>query len=190
METCKSLINVYQSIWLPNGNNYLIYPDISPRPGRTTDIINQQNKMQTTKNHSIMKSKSLQKLKNNMLRMAILPLLVVCLMLGASVNANAQKYELTGVKSQITQATEITLSNSTVNKFYYLFRVDDANKYHFVTFMVGQGFPLKYAPQETAGKYVVYEFDNFMEMPFNFEKYKPTDGVKQTGEITVTVSNN
>jgi hypothetical protein len=137
-----------------------------------------------------MKTKNLLHLKNNMLRMAILPLLVVCLMLGASVNANAQKYELTGVKSQITQATEITLSNSTVNKFYYLFRVDDANETHFVTFMVGQGFPLKYAPQETAGKYVIYEFDEFKEMPFNFEKYKPADGVKQTGEVTITSGNN
>lgn len=137
-----------------------------------------------------MKSKNFKELKNNLLRMAILPLMVVCLMLGATVNASAQKYELTGVKSQITQATEITLSNSTVNKFYYLFRVDNANETHFVTYMVGQGFPLIYAPQQTAGKYVVYEFDDYKGMPFNVDKYNPTDGVKQTGEVTITAGNN
>ncbi len=137
-----------------------------------------------------MKTKSLQHLKNYLLRAAILPLLMVMMMLGGWTNANAQKYELTGVKSQITQATEITLSNSTVNKFYYLFRVDDANITHFVTFMVGQGFPLKYASQQAAGKYVVYEFSDFKGMPFDTEKYKPTDGIKQDGEITIMSGNN
>ncbi|KAF0234956.1 MAG: hypothetical protein FD181_3584 [Prolixibacteraceae bacterium] len=137
-----------------------------------------------------MKSKNLEESKRNLLRAAILPLLVVMLMLGASTNASAQKYDLTGTNSQITQATEITLSNSTVNKFYYLFRVDDANETHFVTFMVGQGLPLQYAPQETAGKYVVYEFDEFKGMPFNAEKYKPADGTLQAGEVTVTAKNN
>ena len=137
-----------------------------------------------------MKSKNLEKLKNNLLRAAILPLLVAMLMLGAWTNANAQKYELTGSKSQITQATEITLSNSTVNKFYYLFRIDDANETHYVTFMVGQGFSLNYAPQETAGKYVVYEFDEYKGMPFNTEMYNPADGILQTGEVTITAGNN
>lgn len=111
-------------------------------------------------------------------------------MLGATMKTNAQKYELTGKKSLVTQETEITLSNSTVNKFYYLFRVDDANITHFVTFMVGQGFPLKYASQQAAGKYVVYEFSDFKGMPFDTEKYKPTDGIKQDGEITITTGNN
>lgn len=137
-----------------------------------------------------MKSKNLLTLKNNLLRAVILPLMVVMLMLGAWTNANAQKYDLTGTKSQITQATEITLSGSTVNKFYYLFRVDDANETHYVTYMVGQGFPLKYAPQQTAGKYVVYEFTEYKGMPFNTEKYKLIDGIKQTGEVTITTGNN
>ena len=56
--------------------------------------------------------------------------------------------------------------------------------------MVGQGFPLKYAPQETAGKYVVYEFSEFKGMPFDMDNYKPTDGIKQTGEVTITAVNN
>lgn len=137
-----------------------------------------------------MKSKILEKLKNNLLRAAILPLLVVLLVLGGTLNASAQKYELSGTISQLTQATEITLSNSTVNKFYYLFRVDEANVNHFVTFMVGQGFPLKYAPQESVGKYVVYEFEEFKGMPFDMDNYKPTDGIKQTGEVTITADNN
>lgn len=137
-----------------------------------------------------MKSKNLLNLKSNVLRTVMLPLMVVLLVLGATTNVNAQKYELAGTKSALNQATEITLSNSTINKFYYLFRIDDANETHYVTFMVGQGFPLKYAPQETAGKYVVYEFDEYKGMPFNTEKYNPTDGVKQTGEVTVIISNN
>lgn len=137
-----------------------------------------------------MKSKDFKKSKNNLLRAVILPLLVVLLVLVATTNTNAQKYELTGTKSAVTQATEITLSNSTVNKFYYLFRVDEANVNHFVTFMVGQGFPLKYAPQESVGKYVVYEFEEFKGMPFDMDNYKPTDGIKQTGEVTITAGNN
>jgi hypothetical protein len=137
-----------------------------------------------------MKSKNLEESKRNLLRAVILPLMVVMLVLGAWTNANAQRYDLTGSKSQITQATEITLSNSTFNKFYYLFRVDDANETHFVTFMVGQGYPLEYAPQKTAGKYVVYEFNEFKEMPFNFAKYKPAEGVKQNGEVTITPQTN
>jgi hypothetical protein len=136
-----------------------------------------------------MNSKNLQKSKINLLCKAMLPILVVLLMLGASMNANAQKYELTGTESQITQATEITLNGSNINKFYYLFRVDDENEPHFVTYMVGQGFPLKYASQQTAGNYVVYEFDEFKGIPFNAEKYKLADGIKQTGEVTVTTAN-
>jgi hypothetical protein len=55
-----------------------------------------------------MKSKNLEESKRNLLRAVILPLMVVLLMLGATVKTNAQKYELTGTKSQITQTTEIT----------------------------------------------------------------------------------
>jgi hypothetical protein len=132
-----------------------------------------------------MKPKSLQKFKNNLLRAAILPLMVGLLALGAWTNANAQKYELTGSKSQITQATEITLSGSTIDKYYYLFRIDENDDYKFVTYMVGQGIPLNYAPQKTEGKYVIIEFNEFKEMPFNFEKFKPSDGTLQNGEITI-----
>ena len=111
-------------------------------------------------------------------------------LLGIFNELNAQKYELTGTESQVSQATEITLSGSTFNKFYYLFRIDDAGEYHYVTFMVGQGIPLKYAPQQTSGKYVIYEFDEFKEMPFDFEKYNPEDGILQDGEAIISTNNN
>jgi hypothetical protein len=137
-----------------------------------------------------MKSKNLEEPKRNLLRAAILPLLLAMLMLGAWTNANAQKYDLTGTKSQITQATEITLSGSTIDKVYYLFRIDAAGNYQYVTFMVGQGIPLKYAPQTIEGKYLVFEFDEFKESPFNFEKFKPTDGILQSGEINISTDNN
>lgn len=132
-----------------------------------------------------MKSKNLLKLKNNLLRTVLLPLLVLFLVIGASSNVNAQKYELTGTKSQITQATEITLSGSTIHKYYYLFRIDESGEYQYVIFQVGQGTPLNFAPQKTSGKYVIYEFDNFKENPFNFEKFKPAEGILQTGEISI-----
>jgi outer membrane lipoprotein-sorting protein len=132
-----------------------------------------------------MKSKNLEESKRNLLRAVILPLMVVLLMLGATVKTNAQKYELTGTKSALTQETEITLSGSTIHKFYYLFRIDENEDYHFVIFQVGQGTPLNFAPQKTEGKYVIYEFENFKENPFNFEKFKPTDGILQTGEVTI-----
>lgn len=114
-----------------------------------------------------------------------MPLLVLFMVLGTSFSGNAQKYVVTGTKSALNQATDITLSGSTINKFYYLFRVDEKGDYQFITYMVGQGIPLNYAPQKTEGKYVIIEFDEFKEMPFNFEKFKPADGILQTGEITI-----
>jgi hypothetical protein len=132
-----------------------------------------------------MKTKKLLELRNFLRTAAIMALLVTFMVLGSSISVNAQKYEVTGAKSQITQATEITLSGSTINKFYYLFRVDENGAYQYVTFMVGQGIPLNYAPQKTAGKYVIIEFDEFKEKPFNFEKFKPENGILQTGEITI-----
>jgi hypothetical protein len=132
-----------------------------------------------------MKSKLLHDLKNYLLKSVLMSLLVLIMVLGASLSVNAQKYEVTGNQSALTQATEITLSGSTINKFYYLFRVDEKGDYQFVTYMVGQGIPLNYAPQKTVGKYVIIEFNEFKEMPFNFEKFKPTDGILQTGEITI-----
>lgn len=133
-----------------------------------------------------MKTKNLLKLKNNLLHTAILPLLVVMLVLVASMNVNAQKYEVTGTESVLTQTTEIKLSGSTIHKFYYLFRIDENGEYQYIIFQVGQGTPLDFAPQKTAGRYVIYEFDNFKEDPFNFEKFKPLDGILQTGEISIT----
>jgi len=112
------------------------------------------------------------------------------LLLGMTNELNAQKYELTGTESQVSQATEITLSNSTFNKFYYLFRIDDAGEYHYVTFMVGQGIPLKYASQTMEGKYLIYEFEEFKEMPFDFEMYNPEDGILQEGEAIISTNNN
>lgn len=132
-----------------------------------------------------MKTKNLLKLR------VIVMLLLVCFMLlGATMNANAEKYEVTSSKSAVTQATEITLSGSTVNKFYYLFRVDENGDYQFVTYMVGQSYELNYAPQKAAGKYVVYEFNEFKGMPFNAELYNPKDGILQTGEITISSNQN
>jgi outer membrane lipoprotein-sorting protein len=110
------------------------------------------------------------------------------MLLGTSFSVNAQKYEISGNKSLVSQDTEITLSGSSKGKFYYLFKIDENGDYQFITFMVGQGIPLNYAPQKSAGKYVIYEFDEFKEMPFNFEKFKPTDGILQAGEITITSS--
>jgi hypothetical protein len=133
-----------------------------------------------------MKSKLLHCPKNYLLKSVLMSLLVLFILLGASLSVNAQKYEITGNQSALTRATEITLSSSTINKFYYLFRLDENGAYQYVTFMVGQGIPLNYAPQKTAGKYVIIEFDEFKEKPFNFEKFKPTDGILQTGEITIT----
>lgn len=137
-----------------------------------------------------MKTKNLLNLKKSWYHKAILSLLVVFMVLGLSLNTSAQIYELTGFESQLTQATEITLSNTTVAKFYYLFRVDDANQYSYVTFVVGQGFPVRYAPQSVAGKYVVIEFDEFKGMPFDFENFSPDDGILQDGEVIVTTENN
>lgn len=132
-----------------------------------------------------MKSKILLYQRNYLLHAAILPLLVTIMVLGATLSVNAQKYEITGTKSALSQATEITLSGSTIDKYYYLFRIDANGDYQFITYMVGQGIPLNYAPQKTEGKYVIIEFDEFKEMPFNFVKFKPTDGILQTGEITI-----
>lgn len=137
-----------------------------------------------------MKARFLLNQRNSLYQRAILPILVVFMVMGFSMNTNAQKYELTGTESQITQATEITLSNTTVAKIYYLFRVDDADQFSYVTFVVGQGFPVKFAPQTTAGKYVVYEFDEFKSMPFDFEKYNPDDGILQNGEVIISTENN
>ncbi len=137
-----------------------------------------------------MKTKNLLNLKKTLYQTATLPLLVVFMVLGFSMNTNAQKYELTGTESQVTQATEITLSNSTIDKFYYLFRIDDAGEYHSVTFMVGQNLPLEYAPQTVPGKYVVYEFDEFKDLPFDLEKFNPKDGILQDGEVNITTQNN
>lgn len=142
------------------------------------------------KNHSIMKSKNLNHLKKCLLQAGIMPLLVLLMVLFASLKTDAQKYELTGSASQFDQAKDIKLSGSTVGKFYYLFRIDEQGVYHYVTYMVGQTYELNYAPQKTAGKYVVYEFDEYKGMPFNFELYEPTDGILQTGEITITTNQN
>lgn len=133
-----------------------------------------------------MKTKKLLELQNYMRTAAAMTLLVILMVLVSSLSVNAQKYEVKGTKSALTQSTEITLSGSTINKFYYLFRIDENGDYQYVTFMVGQGIPLNYAPQKTAGKYIIIEFDEFKEKPFNFEKFKPTDGILQTGEITIT----
>ena len=138
-----------------------------------------------------MKTKSLQHLKNNLLRAAILPLLVVMLMLGAWTNVSAQKYELTGVKSQITQATEITLSNSTNGKFYYLFLLDENDSYQYLRLQVGQGIPLIFGSDFTEkGTYVVYEFDDFKGLPFDLVKYKPSDGNLQEGSVIININSN
>jgi hypothetical protein len=137
-----------------------------------------------------MKIKSLLNLKKSLLHAGLLPLLVVFMVLGTSLSANAQKYEVTGSPSQIDQATDIKLSGSTVGKFYYLFKIDEQGEYQFITYMVGQSYELNYAPQKAAGKYVVYEFDEYKGMPFNFGLYKPADGILQTGEVTITANQN
>lgn len=135
-----------------------------------------------------MKPKLLHHLKRNLFPTVILALLSALMVLATSLSVNAQKYEITGSKSLVSQDTEITLSGSSTGKFYYLFKIDENGNYQFITFMVGQGIPLNYAPQRSTGKYVIYEFDEFKEMPFNFEKFKPTDGILQTGEITISSS--
>ena len=138
-----------------------------------------------------MNSKNLQKSKSNLLCKAMLPILVVLLMLGASMNASAQKYELTGTESQITQATEITLSGSKEGKYYYLFRVDENENYQYLRAQVGVGAKLNFGSDfKNAGTYVVLEFDEFKGLPFDLDKYKPSDGNLQDGSVIINISSN
>jgi hypothetical protein len=122
-------------------------------------------------------------------RKNMLILLIAFITLGASLTLSAQKFEVTGNDAMKGQSTEIGLSGSTFSKIYYLFRIDQAGVYHSVTFQVGQGEPIAYAPQKDAGTYVIYEFDEFKEFPFNFELYKVNDGVLQVGKIVISTKN-
>lgn len=138
-----------------------------------------------------MKAKNLPSLTKSLNNAVVLTLFLFIAIAGTTFTANAQKYELTGSKSLITQATEITLSNTTVGKFYYLFRVDDVNEFSYVTMVVGQGFQVHFAPQSSKGKYVVFEFDDYKGMPFDLEKYNPEEGILQRGEVIISgVTNN
>jgi hypothetical protein len=121
-----------------------------------------------------------------LLRKFMLPFLLVLMTLGVALSTNAQKFEVNGNDAIKGQSTEISLSGSTFNKIYYLFRIDEAGTYHSVTFMVGQGESITYATQKEAGTYVIIEFDEFKEFPFNFELYKPEDGVLQTGKVVIS----
>ncbi|MFU8844077.1 MAG: hypothetical protein ACNA7V_09755 [Bacteroidales bacterium] len=122
----------------------------------------------------------------NMLKSAMILFFAAFLVAGVAFNASAQKFQVTGNDAQLNQSTEIGLSGTTVGKFYYLFRIDEAGKYHSVTFQFGQGVPIVFAPQKASGKYVIYEFSEFKELPFNFELYKPEDGILQTGSVTIS----
>jgi hypothetical protein len=136
-----------------------------------------------------MKTKNLLLLKNNLLRTALLPLLVVLLVLVAPINVNAQKYDVSGSKSALTQATEITLNGSTEGKFYYLFLFDDSGNYHYLKAQVGHNVPLKFGSDfKEAGTYMVFEFNEYKGVPFEFDKYNPTDGILQNGEIKIEKS--
>lgn len=137
-----------------------------------------------------MKPKSLLSFKNCLRHTVQMSVIVAFITLGVSWNVSAQKFNVTASDSQVDQAKYIKLSGSTIGKFYYLFRIDELGNYQFITFMVGQSYELNYAPQIAEGKYVVYEFDDFKGMPFNFELYKPADGILQTGEITITSNQN
>lgn len=136
-----------------------------------------------------MKSKNLLNLKNYLLHTAIWPLLVVVMVLVASSNVSAQKYEVLSKESQIDQTTEISLSGSTTGKFYYLFFVDENDNYSYLRAQIGVGVPVKFGTDFTKeGTYVVFEFDEFKGVPFDMDSYNPADGVEQNGEIIIVKS--
>lgn len=127
--------------------------------------------------------------KTPLWRNFMLTLLMTLLTLGASLTVNAQNYEVTGEDANNGQSTEIGLNGSTIGKFYYLFRIDQAGGYHSVTFQVGQGEAFTYAPQKDAGTYVIYEFDDFKDFPIGSELNKIEGGVKQMGKIVISNHN-
>lgn len=138
-----------------------------------------------------MKAQNLLYHEKHLYWITILSLLVVFMVLGTTLNTNAQKYELSGTESQITQSTEITLSGSTDGKFYYLFKVDENENYQYLRVQVGQGIPLVFGSDFTGnGTYVVYEFDEFKGLPFDLDKYRPSDGNLQEGSVIININSN
>jgi hypothetical protein len=137
-----------------------------------------------------MKTKNLLQLKNYLLKVWIIGVLTGFVFFGTALKANAQKYELTGNKSSITQTTEITLSGSTEGKFYYLFMIDGNGNYQYLKAQVGHNVPLKFGSDfKEEGTYVVYEFNEFKGLPFDFKKHNPSEGAIQNGEIKIDKSN-
>jgi len=120
-------------------------------------------------------------------RKAMLTFLIALITLGVSLSLHAQKFEVTGKNVVKGQSAEIGLSGSIDGTFYYLFRIDDMEQYHYVRAQIGQGIPLSFGNNfKETGTYVIYAFDEFKGIPFDFDKYKPTEGIIQSGNVKIS----